>query len=141
MSSAHRPLPTIRGFRILHLLGEGGIGRVYLAEDEFLGRRVAIKIISDTQCEDEQVRRRFQREAQAMAAVRHPRVVEVHTYGEVETRPFLVMQYVDGGDLARRIGRDGLLPQDDALRIVRQCLEALEACGSPIFETAVKTTN
>jgi len=142
MMSEPQPSLEIPGFKIVRLLSEGGMGRVYLAEDERLSRRVAIKVISESQFEDEEIRRRFQREARAMAAVRHPRIVGVHTFGEVGAQPYLVMQYVDGEDLARRIKREGRLVPGEALRIMRQCLEALEAAWQGgIIHRDVKPSN
>jgi serine/threonine-protein kinase len=75
-------LPALPGYRLLRLLGEGGMGAVYLAQDETLGRRVAIKLLSGRLERDLEARVRFLREARAMATVDHPHIVRVYSFGE-----------------------------------------------------------
>jgi hypothetical protein len=74
--------PVLSGYRTLSLLGKGGMGRVYLAEDEILRRHVAIKILPENALEDDHARARFLREARAMANIEHPNVVRVYSFGE-----------------------------------------------------------
>jgi tetratricopeptide (TPR) repeat protein len=120
-------VPAINGLRFLHPLGKGGMGEVWLAEDEALGRRTAVKLISDRIAADDGARRRFLREARAMATVEHPHVVRVYSFGEAQGTAYIVMEYVEGEVLADRIKRQGRIPVDDALRIVREVAEALDA--------------
>ena len=100
------------------MLGEGGMGAVYLAEDPTLGRRVAVKVVSDRFTGTPAARDRFIREARSMATVEHPNVVRVYSFGEVEDRPYFVMEYVEGESLAQRLKR-GRLPIAEALAILR----------------------
>ena len=106
-SGAMPDLPAISGHRLVRLLGEGGMGRVYLAEDVVLGRRAAVKVLSERMSGDPDACARFLREARAMAALEHPHVVRVYSFGEAEGAPYLVMEYVQGEALAERIGARG----------------------------------
>jgi predicted ATPase/predicted Ser/Thr protein kinase len=134
--------PAIPGHRIVRLLGEGGMGRVYLAEDETLGRRVAIKLISETFAATDTAIQRFLREARTMATVEHPHIVRVYSFGKTEGRHYLVMEYVEGESLARRIRRPGKLGLDDALRVLRETTDALEAAWDQgIVHRDVKPAN
>jgi serine/threonine protein kinase/DNA-binding Lrp family transcriptional regulator len=140
--SALEGAPCIPGYRILGLLGKGGMGRVYLGEDEALGRRVAIKVISEQLPGDEETLVRFRREARAMAALEHENIVRVYSSGEAEGLPYLVMQLIEGETLAARIGRSGGLGLGPALRIVEQVLEALEAArGKGLVHRDLKPAN
>src|SRR5687767_9782105 len=100
---AATPFPTIRGYRITGALGEGGMGQVFLAEDETLERRVAIKVISERLAGEGTARARFLREARSMAGVEHPNVVRIYAFGEAEGHLYIVMEYVEGETLAARL--------------------------------------
>jgi len=105
-----------------HALGRGGMAAVWLARDERLERLVAIKVLSDALAGDGGYLERFQREARVAAGLNHPNLVGVYDFGAERGRPFLVMEYVGGGDLAGRIA-EGRLP--DADRLARELLDAL----------------
>jgi predicted Ser/Thr protein kinase len=120
-------LPDVAGYRILRGLGEGGMGAVFLAEDVTLGRKVAIKVISQTLAADEGARTRFLREARAMATVEHPHVARIYSYGESGGLVHIVMEYVEGESLGNRIRRLEKLSIEEALQVVGQVAEALEA--------------
>ena len=92
-------------FRILRRLGSGGMGVVYLAEEEGLGRRVALKLLRVEQLLTEGARRRFEREVQVILRLNHPGIVAVHQVGEVEGAPFFSMQYVEGCSLRNLLDR------------------------------------
>jgi len=124
---ARSETPRIGGYEILSLIGEGGMGQVYLAEDTALRRRVAIKIVSPVLIGSDQAADRFLREARVMATVEHPHIVRVYSLGQTDGRSYLVMEYVEGRSLAERIRQDGRLEVDEALHILRQATEALEA--------------
>src|SRR5262245_61056154 len=109
-------------YEILALLGAGGMGEVFRARDTKLGREVAIKILPELFARDPARLMRFEREAKTLAALNHPRIAQI--YG-LEDRA-LVMELVDGEDLAVRIAR-GPLPVDEALAFAGQIAEALEA--------------
>jgi serine/threonine protein kinase/tetratricopeptide (TPR) repeat protein len=120
-------VPEIVGFKIIGLLGSGGMGQVFLAEEESLGRKVAIKIILESLPEQDQVVARFRREARSMAAIDHPNIVHLYSFGEVGGRPYFVMQYVEGQSLAERISKSGNVSVADSVRVVHQVNDALEA--------------
>ncbi len=94
------PLPVVPGYEVLGLLGEGGMGIVYKARQVGLNRTVALKMIRPDHHADEQVRARFRREAEAVAALKHPHIVTVHAVGEHDGRPYLAFEFVPGGSLA-----------------------------------------
>lgn len=123
------PLPTDRipGHQLLHLLGEGGMGKVYLARDEALDREVAVKLLSADLSWEEEARARFLREARVMAALEHLHVVRIYASGEIDGRPYFVMEYVPGETLAHRIWSAGPLPIPLALRIASESVQALQA--------------
>ena len=135
-------LPSIRGYRILKPLGAGGMGQVFLAEDETLERRVAIKMIAAPLAADGLARKRFLREARAMAGVEHPHVVRIYGFGEAGGQPYIVMEYVEGETLASRLNRATRLAVEDALRIAREVAAALAAAWSRgIVHRDVKPAN
>jgi Protein kinase domain len=124
-------LPAISGYRVIERLGGGGMGEVFLAEDESLGRQVAIKAISPAGSaggwDEGESRERLVREARAMASLSHPHLVQVHTLVRHAERDYLVMELVRGGTLEDRILTDGPMPPEDALTLVRQVSDALAA--------------
>ena len=113
-------------YRIVGRLGAGGMGEVYQAEDTRLGRKVALKVLPADLADDAERIARFRREAQILAALQHPRIAAIHGVEEAEGRMVLVLEFVEGEDLAQRLTR-GALPADEALAFGRQIAEALEA--------------
>jgi len=111
-------------YRIVRKLGEGGMGVVYVAEDERLKREVAIKTIREAS--DASARERFFREARAAASLSHPNVCQLFDIGDDEGQPFLVMELLDGEPLAQRL-RSGALPLPEGLQIALSILTALDA--------------
>ncbi len=116
-------------YRVQRLLGKGGMGAVYLADDEVLGELVALKVISSAWAADEQAMvARFRREAAAARKVSSPCVIRIHDLGEA--RPgllYLSMEYFAGRTLAEVIAQRGLVPIDDARDILKQICTGLEA--------------
>jgi len=112
-------------YRLERILGTGGMASVWLARDERLGRPVAVKLLSDSLAHDESYLSRFRREARLAAGLSHPNLVKVYDFGGEEERPYLVMEYVEGGTLASRI--DGGTAQElDPDRLTRELLGALD---------------
>jgi serine/threonine protein kinase/Tol biopolymer transport system component len=117
---------TIGHYTILEPLGKGGMGEVFVAEDTKLHRRVALKILPRLFAADPDYRERFQREAQAIAALNHPGIVTIHSVEEDEGRLFLTMELVDGGPLSEAIPKGGL-PLQKLLRIGIEVADAMAA--------------
>jgi eukaryotic-like serine/threonine-protein kinase len=113
-------------YEIVSLLGQGGMGEVYLARDTKLGRDVALKILPDAFTNDPERLARFRREAQVLASLNHPHIGAIYGLDEAGARQFLVLELVGGESLDRRIAR-GKIPVDEALGIAKQIAEALEA--------------
>ena len=112
-------------YRIIRLLGRGGMGAVYLARDLTLEREVAIKVVN-TASDSSQLYDRFRREARTAAKLSHPNIVPLHAFGEVEGMPYFVMGYVRGESLATRLRRDGRIPEEEARRIIGEIAQALD---------------
>ncbi len=106
-------------------LGSGGMADVYLAEDEDLGRRVAIKILNDRHANDEQFVERFRREAKNAAGLSHPNIVSIYDRGEAEGTYYIAMEYLDGRSLKELLVARGPMPIADAIAFTRQILTAL----------------
>jgi serine/threonine-protein kinase len=115
------------GCQVIEVIGRGGMGVVYRGRDLRLGRPVAIKLISADLAGDPNVRRRFEREARAMAAIDHPNVIPVYAAGEEDGHLYLVMRFVEGIDLGRRLAESGRLPPAEAAAVVSQVAKALDA--------------
>ena len=118
--------PELPGMKILGLLGRGGMGTVWRALDERLGRTVAVKVLAPPLAGEAAFLERFQREARYLARVRHPNLLEVYDAFAVGRSPCLVMECVEGESLARRLAR-GRLPWPEARGILEAVLGALAA--------------
>lgn len=115
-------------YEIEGLIGQGGMGAVWRARHALTGRKLAVKTLDESYVENRAVVERFGREARAASACRHPGIVEVLDLDRTEEGiPFLVMEFLDGEDLARRIERRGRLSQEEILDLGTKLLEALEA--------------
>jgi Protein kinase domain len=107
-------------------LGHGGMATVYRAHDRKLDREVAIKLLADNFAGDEEVRRRFSREARLAAKLDHPNVIQVFDVGEEDERPYIVMEYVEGGTIDDRMKRRRRsLATNEALQILAQLCDGL----------------
>jgi len=114
-------------YRIIALLGRGGMGEVYRATDLKLGQSVALKFLPEAAIRDERALARFHDEVRIARQVSHPNVCRVYDIGEIEGQRFLSMEYVDGEDLASLLRRIGRIPTDKALEIARKICAGLAA--------------
>jgi len=112
-------------YRIVRKLGTGGMADVYLAEDQELGRRVAIKILNDRHAADDQFVERFRREAKNAAGLSHPNIVSVYDRGTAEGTYYIAMEYLDGRSLKELIVSRGPAPVKTAVEYARQILAAV----------------
>jgi serine/threonine protein kinase len=113
-------------YQIIELLGRGGMGEVYLAEDDKLHRKVALKLLLTDAAKDLGRLRRFQHEALAVSTLNHPNIITIYETGEFEDRQFIVTEFVDGETLRQRMRRSRLSVQE-ALNIALQITGALAA--------------
>lgn len=115
-------------YRLVRLLGKGGVGEVYEAVHELIGLRVAVKLIRFEYASNAELNQRFLQEARAAAAVGHPGIVQIHDVGRTpDGRTYLVMEYMDGEDLEKLLGRERRLPLGDTADILCDVLDALAA--------------
>jgi len=114
-------------YRILALLGRGGMGEVYRAMDLTLGQSVALKFLPESACRDQRLLERFHGEVRVARLVSHPNVCRVFDIGSIEGMPFISMEYVDGEDLASLLKRIGRLPADKAIDTARKLCAGLAA--------------
>jgi eukaryotic-like serine/threonine-protein kinase len=112
------PIPNVPGYDIQRELGRGGMGVVYQAREVSLNRTVALKMILTGAQASEQERARFMKEAEAVASLQHPGIVQIFHIGDYEGLPFLSLEYVSGGSLAQRLNADNVMrPMDAAILI------------------------
>jgi len=134
-------LGKIGSFELREKLGEGGMGQVFLASDSRLDREVAIKLLPESFANDSLRMARFEREAKLLASLNHPNIAAIYGIEEAEGRKALVMEYVPGEDLAKRVRR-GPLPLDEALDIAVSIARALEgAHAAGIVHRDLKPAN
>ena len=132
---------SIRHYRIIERIGEGGMGEVFLAEDTSLHRKVALKFLAPDMQQDPVAHKRFIGEARSAAALEHPYICHINEVGESDGRDFIVMEYVDGQTLKDRL-EAGRIPLKEALQIAIEIAEALEAAhGNGIIHRDVKPAN
>src|SRR5215210_9364306 len=118
---------SIGGFKLLSRLGEGGMGVVWLAEEEAgEHRRAALKVLPPDLAHNEEIRERFLREGKYAERVKHPNIAEVYAAGEENGNLFLAMRYLEGTDLSSIIRRGGPLQPRQALAICGQVAAALD---------------
>ena len=141
MASSPGPDERILHYRILRPLGAGGMGEVYLAEDEKLGRRVALKFLPRVEAANPERRERLKREARALASLSHPGIAAVHALEEHEGHLFLVMEYIEGETLAARLVRRPL-PVPELIERALVLAEALaHAHGRGVIHRDIKPSN
>ncbi|WP_067712232.1 serine/threonine-protein kinase [Nocardia yamanashiensis] len=129
-------------YRLLSLLGRGGMGQVWLAEDTRLGREVALKVLPPELALDDDYRRRFEREARLAVKLRGPHVVPIHSFGELDGRLYIEMERVDGHDLGKILHEHGALTPERAVDLVAQVAEALDvAHAAGLVHRDVKPSN
>ena len=127
IGSDPRPGSDVAGYRLEELLGRGGMGAVYRAEDLRLGRKVALKLLISDLAENQRFRERFLRESKIAASLDHAHIVPIYAAGEAEGQLFLAMRFVEGYDLRTLIAREAPLQPRRALRLLEQVADALDA--------------
>ena len=131
-----------RRYRILRKLGSGGMAEVYLAEDEELGRKVALKMLNERHARDEGFVERFKREARNAAGLSHPHIVRIYDRGHAEGTYYIAMEYLDGPTLKELLVRKGPTPPLTAIKFAREILSALaEAHRNEIVHRDIKPHN
>ena len=136
------PGSTVAGYQVEALIGRGGMGVVYRASEEGLGRKVALKVIAPEFAQDERFRERFLRESRIAASLDHPHVIPIYQAGEDDGLLFQAMRYVEGYDLAKLLAEEGALEPRRALDLLGQIAEALDAAHEKgLIHRDVKPSN
>jgi putative two-component system response regulator len=131
---------TLGPYRVMDKLGRGGMAAVYRAYHPALDRYVAIKVLPDFFADDPGYRERFQQEARSVARLKHPNILEVFDYGYEDGVAYLVLELVDGGTLADRVGRP--MELQEAVRIIEQVASALDhAHAHGVLHRDIKPSN
>ena len=129
-------------YRLRRLVGRGGMGDVYEAEDTVRERIVALKLMSETLSNDPVFRSRMQREARTAGRLQEPHVVPIHDFGEIDGQLYVDMRLIDGTDVASILSRYGPLSPARAVAIVRQVASALDAAhAAGVLHRDVKPEN
>jgi len=129
-------------YHVESLLGSGGMGKVYKARDRELDRTVAIKVLRPDLMTDPMALQRFKHELLLASSISHPNILRIHDLGEYNGVKFISMAYVDGGDLTQLLRKEGRLPLDRALNILRQLAAALAAAhGVNVVHRDLKPQN
>jgi WD40 repeat protein/serine/threonine protein kinase len=144
LAPAQQPdeIGRLGGYRILQVLGAGGMGVVFLAEDPALKRKVALKAMLPALAASATAKQRFLREAQTAAAIEHDHIVAIHQVGEDRGVPFIAMPFLKGEPLDRRLDREPVLPVADILRIGREASNGLAAAhAADLVHRDIKPAN
>lgn len=129
-------------YEIVDELGRGGMGVVYKAHDPGLDRFVAIKCLAESLAGDETLFNRFLREAKSVAQLSHPNIIQVYVADQSDGQPYFVMEFVQGETLAERLAREGQLPTEETIRIIKDAASALQtAHDAGVIHRDVKPSN
>ncbi len=133
---------TIGNYRLLSLIGKGGMGSVWLAEDIKLKRKVAVKLISEEIAANSEAVKRFKVEAIAQAKLNHPNIIQVFSFEDKGKLKYIAMEYIDGVSLKEIIKRKGKLPLDVAVEIFLKIVSAIEfAHKNGVIHRDIKPSN
>ena len=139
--TAEAPPDRIGRYPVIEELGRGSMGVVYLAEDPVLARRVALKLLPERLAGDAKQIARLTREARVLAKLNHPNIARIHSSEEVQGRPFLVLEFVEGSNLSDLL-RKGPLPVESAVNVLHQVALAIEAAhAQQIVHRDLKPSN
>jgi serine/threonine protein kinase len=133
---------TFGKYKVLDMLGKGGMGSVFLCEHTTMRRRVAIKVLPGSKANDPATVERFYQEARAVGALNHPNIVRAHDVDQIGKNYYLVMEYVEGTDLYEFVRRTGPLDPDRAANYIKQAADGLQhACEARLVHRDVKPAN
>jgi serine/threonine protein kinase len=121
---------VLGGYKIEREIGRGGMGVVYKAHELSLNRKVALKVLSQRFASDEEFIKRFKREAQIVAALNHPNIVNILSYGEERGLYYFAMEYISGKDLGQILQEKTVMPLEEVLSIAAQAASALAEAGA-----------
>ena len=136
------PGSKINNLNVLEKIGEGGMGEVYLAEDDFLGRKVALKVLNPLLTSDEQFVERFKLEAKVQASLNNPQIVQLYSFFIFEDKYIMVLEYADGITLKQLIQKTGPIPEERTMKIFNQICAGIQyAHNKGIIHRDIKPSN
>ncbi|OBA61137.1 hypothetical protein A5647_12075 [Mycobacterium sp. 1100029.7] len=129
-------------YRLIEVIGEGGMGKVYKAHDTVIDRHVAVKVLSTELAAEPGFRERFRREAHTVARLTEPHIIPIHDTGEVDGRLYLVMPIIDGVDVGTLLKREGPISPQRAVVVIEQLASALDAAhAAGLVHRDIKPSN
>lgn len=141
-SAEKKELGQLGDYKLLRAVAKGGMGEVFEATQLRLGRSVALKVLNKQLAADAQFLNRFEREAKSAAALNHPNIVHVYDFAHEDGQAYLVMEFIEGQDLAKIVSQTGKMPLKDSLRITADVASALqEAHSKGIIHRDIKPAN
>jgi serine/threonine protein kinase len=117
------------GYELVQKVGQGGMGLVYKGRQVSLDRVVAVKILNKALCDNEEFIKRFEREAKSIARINHPNIMAVYDFGQTDGMWYMVVEYIEGSSLSKRIADQLMIPPDEIEPILVQCLAGLAHVG------------
>jgi serine/threonine protein kinase len=133
---------VLGGFKIERVLGRGGMGVVFKAHELTLNRKIALKVLATRLSTSDEFLQRFKREAQVIASLKHPNIVNILSYGQDKGLHFFAMEYVQGRDLREILKENPLMPFEEALNIIRQVADGLSEAGTKgVVHRDIKPSN
>ena len=117
------------GYELVQKVGQGGMGLVYKGRQVSLDRVVAVKILNKALCDNEEFIKRFEREAKSIARINHPNIMAVYDFGQTDGMWYMVVEYIEGSSLAKRIADLLMIPSEELMPILAQCLAGLAHVG------------
>src|SRR3954470_15716288 len=129
-ANADKPLPRIGSYQILHSLGSGGMSSVFKAVHVETGHEVAVKVLPRALAKNVTLLQRFLREAKSAEALEHPNIVSIYDRGVDQGRHYLVLEYVEGGDLHDRVRQGGPMGIGEAVAAIRSIATGLQYAAS-----------
>src|SRR6266436_2538105 len=125
LDAAGPALQSVGNYDLVERIAEGGMGTVYKGKHRLTGQIVAIKIVSPHMTGNQVLLKRFEQEYMAAKQLNHPNIVKALEFGDAGSTPYLVMEFVDGESLGKKLEREGKMPEKDAVKLIAQVAQGL----------------
>src|SRR5262249_12912837 len=125
LEASETTLQSVGNYDVVEKIAKGGMGAVYKGRHRYSGQIVAIKVVEPHMAGNQVLLKRFEQEYQAARQLKHPNIVKAIEFGDTGSTPFLVMEYVDGESLGKKIEREGKMPEREAVKLIAQVAQGL----------------